>query len=283
MRQFLDEESFFQPPEASVIQQSAPHKITRVKLDPILNHAREGRAELHPLVQEQAKQVRDALKLLELQADRMRKALQALEPQDRPHGRRASDQRSDTGERRYERRRADRREFDDPNQMYLFDAELLKPKYSAPPAELPGAVDSVSIENFSISLAYGDDGMGLVGATLVALASGDSNGDGVVDNRDVYPDNSPVQRLNIDLNLLREGMMDKVRELVTRFDTNGNGRIDGPTEAFAFLRHIAHLDLDVDASHVDKTTGVITTDSYIKAFGECLNRGLPHDRLKIED
>lgn len=276
MSQLLDEESFFHKPEPAVVQQSTPHKIVRVQLDPILNHAAEGRAELHPLVQEQARQVRDALQLLEKQAEKMRKALSTLEQAPPAPGRRASDRRGgDSGDRRNDRRRADRRDPEDPNQMYLFDQELLKPKYSAPPAALPAAVDSVSIENFTISLAYGEDGMGLVGATLVALASGDSNGDGIIDSRDHYPDNSPIQRMNIDLHALREGMMEKVRELVSRFDTNGNGRIDGANEAFAFLRHVSHLELDVDASHIDKKTGIITTDSYVKAFAESLFRGLP--------
>ena len=271
MAQYLDDESFFQPPGAKAPAALAhPSKAARVKLDPILNHAREGRAELHPVVQEQAKRVRDALVALEKQADKMRDALHKLEQTPQPQkARRASDDRA------YERRRADRREPEDPNQMYLFDQELLKPKYSAPPVILPSEVDGVSVENFTISLAYGEDGMGLVGATLVALASGDSNGDGIVDNRDHYPDHSPVQRINIDLHQLREGMMEKVRELVARFDTNGNGRIDGPNEAFAFLHHIANLQLDVDSNHVDKRTGMITTESYIKAFGECLQRGLP--------
>lgn len=281
MGQILDDSSFFQAPDPAAIQHATTHRDMRVMLDPILNYSRDGHAELHPLVQQQARQVRDALIALEQQADTMRQALHTLEqrPQEK---RRANDRRSDGADPRQQRRRAsDRTEVLDPDQMYLFDAELLKPKYSAPPAELPAAVDSVSIENFTISLAYGDDGMGLVGATLVALASGDSNGDGIIDTRDHYPDSSPVQRLNIDLNALREGMMEKVRELVTRFDTNGNGRLDGPTELFAFLRHIAHLELDVDANHVDKTTGMITTESYIKAFGECLQRGLG-DAPKVE-
>lgn len=275
MAQFLDDDgSFFQPPEAPVVHHSALHKAARVTLDPILNHAREGRAELHPVVLEQAQKVRDALQLLEQQADRMRKALHALDPKT-SEPRRRSGERYAEGDRRHDRRRADRRDPEDPNQMYLFDQEMLKPKYSAPPAELPAAVDSVSIENFTISLAYGNDGMGVVGATLVALASGDSNGDGIIDSRDCYPDSSPVTRMNIDLHALREGMMEKVRELVTRFDVNGNGRIDGASEAFAFLRHIAHLELDVDSNHIDKKTGMITTESYVKAFGESLMRGLP--------
>lgn len=278
MEQILNDDSFFQAPEPGVIQQSAPNRAVRVKLDPILSHAREGRAELHPVVQEQARKVRDALLLLEQQAEKMRKALQTLEHHPLEN-RRASDRNNVHGR---ERRRAHRAEPEDPNQLYLFDQELLKPKYSAPPAVLPTAVDGVSIENFSISLAYGDDGMGLVGATLVALASGDSNGDGIINSQDHYPDNSPVTRLNIDLNLLREGMMEKVRELVTRFDVNGNGRLDGPSEAFAFLHHIAQLELVVDSSHVDKRTGMITTESYVKAFGECLNRGLP-ETPKVEE
>lgn len=275
MGQIIDDDSsFFQAPEPGVIQQAAAHRDMRVLLDPILNHAREGRAELHPVVQEQARKVRDALHVLEQQAEKMRQTLHTLE--QKPHQtRRARDQRGGDTDRRFERRRADRREPEDPNQMYLFDSELLKPKYSAPPTALPPEVDDVSIENFSISLAYGDDGMGVVGATLVALASGDSNGDGIIDSRDHYPDKSPITRMNIDLHALREGMMEKVRELVTRFDVNGNGRIDGANEAFAFLRHIAHLELDVDANHIDKRSGIITTESYVKAFGESLLRGLP--------
>lgn len=265
------DESFFQPADA-VKQQAVAHKAVRVKLQPVHHHAREGHAELHPVVAEQARKMRDTLQLLEKHADKMRKALHTLE-QGQPTKRRTSDHQAH-GDAPCERRKADRREQEDPNQLYLFDQELLKPKYSAPPAILPAAVDSVSIENFTTSLAYGDDGMGLVGATLVALASGDSNGDGIVDSRDYYPDNSPVTRISIDLVQLREGMIEKVRELVSRFDTNGNGRIDGPNEAFAFLHHVANLELEVDSNHVCKRTGMITTESYIKAFGESLHRGL---------
>lgn len=270
MTELNTDESFFQPAVAAA-PAMAHHKPVRVRLTPHTHHANDSRAELSPVVAMQARQVRDALQQLERQTQKMRAALELLEQQPREQktkpGRRASDQ-------DYERRRPRWSQPADPNQLFLFDQEMLKPKYSAPPSVLPPAIDQVSIENFSISLAYGDDGMGIVGATLVALASGDSNGDGIIDSNDCYPDNSPVQRLNLDLNQLREGMMQKVRELVARFDTNGNGRIDGPMEAFAFLHHIAHLDLDVDAGHIDPATGMITTESYIRAFGERLNRGL---------
>lgn len=272
MGQFLDDDAFFQATPAGVVQEPLPHhRPVRIKLEPHAHHANQARTELNPLVAEQAQKVRDALQQLERQTQKMRAALEQLEQQPleaktKP-SRRASDH-------EYERRRPRWSQPEDPNQLFLFDQEMLKPKFSAPPSVLPPAIDDVSIENFSISLAYGDDGMGIVGATLVALASGDSNGDGIIDSNDCYPDNSPVQRLNLDLNQLREGMMQKVRELVARFDTNGNGRIDGPMEAFAFLHHIAHLDLDVDSGHIDPTTGMITTESYIRAFGERLNRGL---------
>lgn len=272
MGQHLDDEAFFQAANPATSNSAIPHKAVRVQLTPQSQQAKHAHAELNPAVAQQAQQVRQILQHLERQTQKMRDALHKLEQLPKPN-RRVGDS---TGNSAYpfERRRAQRVELNDPNQLFLFDRDLLAPVYPTRPAELPAALDGVSIENFSISLAYGDDGMGIVGSTLVALASSDSNGDGVLDSNDCYPDNSPVQRLNLDLNQLREGMMQKVRELVARFDTNGNGRIDGPNEAFAFLHHIANLDLDVDASHIDAASGMITTESYIKAFGERLNRGL---------
>lgn len=175
--------------------------------------------------------------------------------------------------REFERRRSHRMLPPDPNQLALFEENFLQTQYNAA-SILPSALDQSSIENFSISLAYGDDGFGIVGTTLIALSMTDSNGDGKIDHHDLFPDKTPVQGLNLDLNALREGMMEKVRELVARFDTNGNGRIDGPDEAFAFLRHVADLDLDVTSAYLDPKSGMITTESYIRAFGEHLHRGL---------
>lgn len=274
MGQLLDDGSFFQGSSAANNAAQHPNQPVRVKLDPHPHHATDGQAKLSPVMTEQVNQLRNMLKQLELKANKMRSVLQKLE-KPAQHHRRATDISADRSYT-HDRRRAKTTALSyEPDQLPLFGENFLQTSYACRPAELPCALDGVSIENFSISLAYGDDGMGIVGATLIALASGDSNGDGIIDGNDVYPDNSPVVRLRLDLNMLREGMMEKVRELVMRFDTNGNGRIDGPSEAFAFLRHVSNLEMDVDSSHLDRETGMITTESYIRAFGECLNRGLP--------